>query len=88
VLELPPHAEILASSSTVPHEIFLIHHRFLGVQGHPEVDREGLREGFMPLHRALFDAERWQIVEQESRQPVERDAVIALGRRLLSNGYL
>jgi len=87
VLELPPHSEILASS-TVPHEIFLISDRFLGVQGHPEVDNTDLQENFMPLHRALFDTEQWQAIEHESRQPIERDAVIALGRRLLADGCL
>jgi GMP synthase-like glutamine amidotransferase len=88
VLELPPHSALLASSSTTPHEIFLVSNRFLGVQGHPEVDNTGLRETFMPWHRKSFDAEQWQIVETESKRPIEPGAVIELGRRLLADGYL
>jgi GMP synthase-like glutamine amidotransferase len=88
VLELPPHSALLASSSTTPHEIFLVSNRFLGVQGHPEVDNTDLREIFMPWHRKSFDAEQWQIVESESKRPIEPGVVIELGRRLLADGYL
>lgn len=88
VLELPPHSELLASSSTIRHEIFLVSDRFLGVQGHPEADNAVLRGAFMPWHRTLFDAEQWQTIENESRQSIERCAVIEMGRRLLADGYL
>jgi GMP synthase-like glutamine amidotransferase len=88
VLELPSDSKLLASSSTTPHEIFLVSNRFLGVQGHPEVDNTDLQETFMPYHRKLFDAAQWQIVETESKRPIEPGAVIELGRRLLADGYL
>ena len=88
VLELPSHSKLLASSSTTQHEIFLVSNRFLGVQGHPEVDNTDLQEIFMPYHRTMFDAERWQVVERESKRPIEPGAVIELGRRLLADGYL
>jgi GMP synthase-like glutamine amidotransferase len=88
VLELPPQSASLASSSTSPHEVFLVSKRFLGVQGHPEVDNKGLRETFMPWHRKSFDAEQWQIIEDESRWPIEPTPVVDLGRRLLADGCL
>jgi GMP synthase-like glutamine amidotransferase len=88
VIELPPDSELLASSSTSPHEIFLVSNRFLGVQGHPEVDYTGLRKTFMPWHRKSFDARQWQVVEDESKRPIEPTAVVGLGRRLLADGYL
>jgi GMP synthase-like glutamine amidotransferase len=88
VLELPPNSASLASSSTSPHEIFLVSNRFLGVQGHPEVDYTGLRETFMPWHRKSFDAEQWQVIEDESKRPIDPAAVVELGRRLLTEGCL
>jgi len=88
VTELPSHSELLASSATTPHEVFLVHDRFLGVQGHPEADSKTFRESFMPLHRSLFDLNQWQAVEDESKQPLMREAVISLGRRLLADGRL
>jgi GMP synthase-like glutamine amidotransferase len=88
VLELPPNSASLASSSTSPHEVFLASNRFLGVQGHPEVDNTGLQETFMPWHRNSFDAEQWQIIEGESKRPVDPSAVADLGRRLLVDGCL
>jgi len=88
VIELPPDSELLASSSTIPHEIFLVSNRFLGVQGHPEVDSTGLQMTFMPWHRKSFDAEHWRVVEDESKRPIEPIAVVELGRRLLADGYL
>jgi GMP synthase-like glutamine amidotransferase len=88
VLELPPNSAPLASSSTSPHEIFLVSKRFLGVQGHPEVDYTGLRDTFMPWHRKSFDAEQWQAIEDESKRPIDPAAVVELGRRLLVEGCL
>jgi GMP synthase (glutamine-hydrolysing) len=85
---LPPGSEVLATSPSAAHEIFLVQGRFLGVQGHPEVDNELLQQVFMPLHRPLFDAERWRQVEHEARQTLQPASVIALGRRLLIQGHL
>ncbi|MBN9426119.1 MAG: gamma-glutamyl-gamma-aminobutyrate hydrolase family protein [Burkholderiales bacterium] len=88
VSALPPGSEVLATSPSAAHEIFLVQRRFLGVQGHPEVDNELLRQVFMPLHRPLFDAERWQQVEREAQQTLHPAPVIALGQRLLRQGFL
>nr|AAO38207.1 amino group transfer protein [Delftia acidovorans] len=88
VAALPPGSVLLASSQTIPHEVFLVQGRILGIQGHPEVDRQFLKDKFMAYHRALFDDEQWAHVEQEASQPLSPDAVIALGRRLLDEGAL
>lgn len=88
VVELPPDSVHLASSATVSHEIFLTHGRFLGVQGHPEVDNALLRRRFMTHHRSLFDADAWQAIEQEADRPLSREPVVALGRRLIEEGAL
>ncbi len=88
VLTLPTNTTELASSKTVPHEIFLIRDRFLGIQGHPEMTIRDLQEGFMPLHRAQFSAEKWREVEQECGLTLRREGVVALGRRLLAQGRL
>ncbi|ODS94011.1 MAG: hypothetical protein ABS45_01280 [Comamonas sp. SCN 65-56] len=88
VTRLPSEAVALASSATIAHEVFLVDGRFLGIQGHPEVDRRFLQEKFMAYHRALFDDEQWVCVQEESRQPLDADRVIALGRRLLDAGRL
>ena len=88
VEQLPVDSTQLASSRTIPHEIFLIGVRFLGIQGHPEIDSQMLTETFMQLHRSMFDEAQWKAVEQESKLPVHRDAVLAMGRRLLDNGRL
>lgn len=88
VASLPPGAVALASSETIPHEIFLVGGQFLGIQGHPEVDRQFLQQKFMAYHRALFDDAQWQRVQQESLQPTHAGRVIALGRRLLDAGRL
>jgi GMP synthase (glutamine-hydrolysing) len=87
VLELPPDSVHLASSATISHEIFLTHGRFLGVQGHPEADNALLRH-FMTYHRSHFDADAWQAIEREADQPLSREPVIALGRRLIGEGTL
>lgn len=88
VAALPPGSVLLASSQTIPHEVFLVQGRILGIQGHPEVDRQFLKDKFMAYHRALFDDEQWAKVDRESDQPLHPDAVIALGRRLLDEGAL
>lgn len=88
VQQLPPHGTSLVGSATIPHEVFLVGDRFLGVQGHPEIDHRMLTETFMQFHRAMFDDAQWAAVEQESRSPVHRDAVLALSRRLLDDGRL
>lgn len=88
VERLPAGSTLLAGSRTIPHEIFLVGERFLGVQGHPEIDSRMLSGKFMQLHRSMFDDTRWAAVEHESRSPVHRDAVLALGRRLLDQGRL
>ncbi len=88
VSRLPPGSTLLAQSKTIPHEIFLTDGRFLGVQGHPEIDGQMLQEFFMPLHRPLFDDDSWQVVVQEARLPVHRAPLISLARRLLEQGRL
>lgn len=88
VLMLPPNSLHLASSAITEHEIFLIEDRFLGVQGHPEINNDLLRKVFMAYHRPLFDDAQWGAVQAQADQPLERDAVIALGRRLLTEGAL
>lgn len=62
--------------------------QFLGIQGHPEVDRQFLQQKFMAYHRALFDDDEWVRVQQESQQALYPERVIALGRRLLDAGRL
>lgn len=89
VLELPPGSLALASSATVPNELFLAQGRFLGIQGHPEVDNACLRHAFMPLHRQFFDDEQWKLIDAEAAQQYARpEPVIALARRLLDCGSL
>lgn len=88
VEQLPPGGTLLAGSSTIPHEIFLVEDRFLGIQGHPEIDSRMMTGTFMQLHRSLFDDAQWAAVEQESQLPVHRDTILAMGRRLLANGRL
>lgn len=88
VQELPANTTLLAGSKTIPHEIFLVGDRFLGIQGHPEMDTQMLSGFFMKLHRPLFNDAQWAYVEQETKQPVHPDAMLALGRRLLDAGRL
>ncbi len=88
VAQLPPGSTLLARSATIPHEVFLVGERFLAIQGHPEIDSPMLRDHFMPLHRPLFDDERWQDVLKESTLPVHRVPLLALVRRLLDDGRL
>ena len=88
VTQLPADSTPLAGSATIGHEIFLLGDRCLGVQGHPEIDSRMLTETFMQFHRSMFDDTQWAAIEQESRSPVHRDAVLALGRRLLHDGRL
>lgn len=88
VLELPPVSTPIASSQSVPHEIFVTDDRFLGIQGHPEIDNRGLQDGFMAFHRPMFDARQWQAIVDEAKRPVESRAVVALGRRLLRDGHV
>lgn len=88
VEQLPAGSTSLAGSRTIPHEMFLVGDRFLGVQGHPELDSRMLTETFMQLHRSMFDDTQWAAIEQESKLPVYRDAVLAMGRRLLDHGRL
>lgn len=88
VTTLPPGGVQLASSQTIPHEVFLVNGQFLGIQGHPEVDRQFLQQKFMVYHRALFDDDEWVRVQQESQQALDSERVIALGRRLLDAGRL
>ncbi len=40
VLELPPGAELLASSATAAHEVWTVADRVLAFQGHPEMAPE------------------------------------------------
>lgn len=88
VTRLPPDSMLLAGSATIPHEVFVVGDRFLAVQGHPEIDGELLRTLFMPLHRSLFDEDRWQQVRQEAELPVHRAPLLSLARRLLVEGRL
>jgi len=88
VTRLPSGSTLLAGSTTIPHEVFLIGDRFFAVQGHPEIDGKLLQEYFMPIHRPLFDEEAWQQVLQESHLPVHRESLVALARRLLDEGRL
>lgn len=88
VTELPPGSTLLAGSATIPHEVFVVGDRFLAVQGHPEIDGEMLQRYFMPLHRSLFDDDRWQLVQREAKLPVHRAPLVSLARRLLEQGRL
>nr|ACO92657.1 amino group transfer protein [Burkholderia sp. JS667] len=88
VARLPAGGAALASSQTISHEVFLVDGQFLGIQGHPEVDRQFLRQKFMAYHRALFDDAQWERVQQEAQQTLHPALVIALGRRLLDEGRL
>jgi len=85
---LPPGSELLAASPSAVAEIFLVQRRFLGIQGHPELDNLLLRQAFLPLHRRQFDDEAWLKVEHEAQQPLHPEPVTALGRRLLIEGSL
>lgn len=88
VQQLPPGSTLLARSKTVPHEIFLVGDRFLGIQGHPEMDAALFFEAFDQWHRPFFDDDAWAAVEQEMKLPVHNKSVCALGRRLLDAGTL
>ena len=88
VLKLPPDSVLLASSPSAAHEIFLAENRFLAIQGHPESDASWLRKMFMPFHRDAFDQTQWEAIEHESTQPVNREGILALIRRLLKDGHL
>lgn len=88
VQRLPEGGVVLASSKTIPHEVFLVNGQFLGIQGHPEVDRQFLQQKFMAYHRALFDEAQWERVQYESEQPLHPISVVALARRLLDEGCL
>lgn len=88
VTELPAGSVLLASSTASRHEVFLVRERFLGIQGHPEVDNAFLQQTFMAYHRDLFDDAQWARVQHESQQPLHPDRVIALGRQLLDEGHL
>ncbi len=85
---LPSDSVNLASSKTIQNEIFLTHGRFLGVQGHPEVNNELLQQGFMPYHRSMFDDEQWLDIERESKQALHIEPLVSLARRLLVEGSL
>lgn len=88
IQDLPPDSEVFASSATAPYEIFLTGGRLLGVQGHPELDNATLRRAAEAFHRQMYDEGQWQEVVRDTLRPVERDTVVALGRRLLSKGHL
>ncbi|OJU30866.1 MAG: hypothetical protein BGN89_13870 [Alphaproteobacteria bacterium 64-6] len=88
VLKLPKGSTRLASSSTIENEVFLVADRILGIQGHPEVDNHGLQNGFMPVHRPLFDDASWEAIERQARQPLHSVPLISLARRLLADGTL
>ena len=88
VLKMPADSVLLASSPSTEHEIFLTDKRFLAIQGHPEADASWLRKMFMPFHRDAFDDTQWDVIEHESRQPVKREGILALIRRLLKDGHL
>jgi GMP synthase-like glutamine amidotransferase len=56
---LPPGAVVLASSRRTPVEVFSLGERVLCLQGHPEMDREMVRELVQKrLQRGLLDAAR------------------------------
>ncbi|MGD9943960.1 MAG: hypothetical protein AB7L76_14575 [Burkholderiaceae bacterium] len=88
ISRLPPGSELLAESPTAACEIFLVRRRFLGIQGHPELDNALLRQTFLPAHRARFDEQAWQQVERDAAQPLTPQPVAAIGRRLLRDGRL
>lgn len=88
VTALPDQGVCLAASATCPNEVFAVGPRILGIQGHPEVDREFLQQKFMVYHRSLFDEAQWARVEWESRQALSPEPLLALGRRLLEQGRL
>jgi GMP synthase (glutamine-hydrolysing) len=88
VQELPVDTTLLAGSKAVPHEVFLVGDRFLGIQGHPEMDIKMLSEQFLNLHRQLFSDTQWKTVEEEVKKPIDRKALLTLGRRLLDEGQL
>ncbi|WP_439586896.1 type 1 glutamine amidotransferase [Hydrogenophaga sp.] len=88
VSRLPAGGVALASSKSIPHEVFLVNGQLLGIQGHPEVDRQFLQQNFMAYHRALFDDAQWERVQHEAQQALDPALAIALGRRLLDDGCL
>ena len=88
VLKMPADSVLLASSASTVHVIFLADNRFLAIQGHPEADASWLRKMFMPFHRDAFNDDEWASIEHESRQPVRREGILALIRRLLKDGHL
>ena len=88
VLKMPADSILLASSPSAIHEVFLAEGRFLAIQGHPEADGSWLRKMFMPFHRDAFDDTQWEAIEEESRQPVKREGILGIIRRLLTEGHL
>ncbi len=88
VLQLPADAQSLACSPTTENEIFLIRRRYLGIQGHPEVDNETLSSVFLAFHRDDLDKESLQTTVAEVTRPLQVTPVIQLIRRLLEEGTL
>lgn len=88
VTVLPSGATSLASSNSIPHEMFMVGNKFLGIQGHPEVTNEMLRSMFMKVHRNDFDEFQWKQVEYESTLPLNVTPLKTMCRRLLATGCL
>lgn len=88
VLQLPADAQVLARSPTTENEIFLIRHRYLGIQGHPEIDSATLSDVFLAFHQATLDEKSIQTATAEVKRPLQVAPVIQLIRRLLEEGTL
>jgi len=69
---IPKDATLLASSSTAPHEIFMVGDSILALQGHPDLDFSDLRDRILPnVHgTARFNEEREKEFFASEKQPL------------------
>lgn len=82
--ELPPSADLLASTPGCPNQAFRIGRNILGLQFHPEVSASGLQTWYVGHHRAL--ASQQDLSASQLRRDAERhsDVLIRQGRLMLS----
>ncbi len=85
---LPADARVLASSTTTENEIFLVAHKYLGIQGHPEIDNDTLSEVFLAFHQTQIDEKSLQAAKAEAERPLQVAPVIGLIQRILDKGAL
>lgn len=88
VRALPPDAMVLASSPTTDNEIFLIGGRYLGIQGHPEIDNATLKAVFLAFHQTELDDAALRAAQAEAERDLRAAPVLGLIRLLLQEGTI